>query len=63
MNDSDSPNFYTVNDLALLFNKKPATISRWKREGVLPTPIEFTARSYGWFRKDIEEWINQKKQS
>lgn len=50
-----APDFYSVQDLAEMFQVSPATIYRWGREGRFPKGVQWGPRTRRWSKAEVEE--------
>lgn len=46
-----------ANDLAQYLNVSTQTIWRWRKTGLLPTPISLGPRLVAWEQQVIEDWL------
>ena len=53
------PKFMTRREVADLFGVSLVSVDKWKKHGILPTPIKQSGRTY-FLRKDIEKMIEDK---
>lgn len=44
-------------ELSAMLHIHRSTLLRWRRNGILPPPIHLGARSIGWLRETIDQWL------
>jgi excisionase family DNA binding protein len=49
--------FYTISDVAEMFNVQPQTIQQWIKRGRIPKPRQFSERVIRWTVEEIDLWI------
>ena len=49
--------------VAALLGVSRGTLKRWAVAGVIPKPLQFGPRSFGWPATTIESWIASRAQS
>jgi predicted DNA-binding transcriptional regulator AlpA len=52
--------FIRVKELMQLLQLSRSTIWRMEKKGILPPKVTISERTIGWYRKDIEAFINSK---
>ena len=56
---NDLPKFMTRQEVADLFGVSLVSVDKWKKHGILPTPIKQSGRTY-FLRMDIDKMIKDK---
>lgn len=49
-----------INELADTLGISKVTLWRWRKEGILPKPIQIGSRVVAWREDTINEWLNER---
>ena len=63
MIDSPADNRLTIlrpADLIRILGVSRPTLWRWRRDNVLPEPIQLASNSVGWRAVDIDRWLDER---
>ena len=53
--------FYTISDIATLFNVHKNTVRRWRDNGEIPKPISINSQSLFWPKENFDEFLVSKQ--
>jgi len=53
--------FYTISDIATLFNVHKNTVRRWRDNGKIPKPISINSQSLIWPKEIFDEFLTEKQ--
>lgn len=51
-----------MRDLSRWLGVGPSTVWRWRRQGLLPPPVQLSRGVVGWRVQDIEAWIASRRE-
>jgi predicted DNA-binding transcriptional regulator AlpA len=53
--------FYTISDIATLFNVHKNTVRRWRDNGEIPKPISINSQSLFWPKEIFDAFLTEKQ--
>lgn len=53
----------TQKELAKMLRRCTKTIRRWTQSELLPSPIRVDGQLVGWDKKDIDNWLEERKKA
>ena len=53
--------FYTISDIATLFNVHKNTVRRWRDNGEIQKPISINSQSLFWPKEIFDEFLTEKQ--